>query len=118
MMIEHFPKDTAYYLEKLGDVLEEGWCQGAYAQGEDGENLDIEDPRAVSHCLIGGLYAVVPGVENTYMRNAMREALCQALERPSLVSGTTLAGWNDAAGRKKEEVVSLCKRAAKRLREQ
>ncbi len=100
-------------LEHLAELLESGWCQGAYARDEEGKVLVSQyDLRAVSFCLVGGLLRTL-GDPSSISMSVARKALGDTLG--GMHEGA-LTGWNDHKDRTKEHVVCLCLDTAKRLR--
>ena len=116
-------------LDKLGDLLEQGWCQGAYARGKSGRQIDEHSKSAVCFCIQGGINKIARDIGND-SRQDMRAALAYTLTRelqdglPNLnahvthvyVSESELASWNDTPGRTKRDAVKLCRDTAQRLR--
>lgn len=81
--------------------LERGWTQGVMARDACGERVAPCDPEARCWCLEGALKYVLDMNTTEYV--AYRE-VCGKLRRT--VRWTELFLWNDAPGRKKEEVLS------------
>ena len=115
-------------LDKLGGLLERGWCQGIYARSKKGRKVNELSAKAVCFCIQGGINNVSQGFGKDF-RHRMREALAQTLtielregvpasiaQRMPAVCGAELIEWNDKVDRTQYQVVKLCRDTAKRLR--
>ncbi len=115
-------------LDKLGGLLERGWCQGIYARSKKGRKINELSDKAVCFCIQGGINNVSQGFGKDF-RHRMREALAQTLtielqeglpksiaQRMPLVCGAELIEWNDKNDRTQYQVVKLCRDTAQRLR--
>ncbi len=125
---EHAAEQLPAHLDKLGDLLDKGWCQGLYAQNESGLQVSYISDEAVCFCIVGGIDKVAHKLEKAF-RHLMGAALADSLtlglmnglpnstinKTPSVREGE-LTDWNDKADRTKEQVVKLCKDTAQRLR--
>ena len=77
------------------------WCQGAYARGPSGREVETDSRVAVSYCLAGAAMRCYPQAAD---RAKVRAHLCKILRG-------TITPWNDAPGRTITEVRRLVKRA-------
>lgn len=95
---------TVEVLKKARALLEKGWCQGHYAIGESGREVDAMSKSARCFCIDGALIRA-NGTDSEYIATAaiVRAALGKAAFSP--------IGWNDAPGRTQSEVLDLMDRA-------
>jgi len=85
----------------------EKWTQGAFARDKAGQFVSIGDRSAVSWCLLGAIEASVEAREIFEKLWCHREK-CGIVRKHLKLKKNTLEGclakWNDAPGRKFEEV--------------
>jgi hypothetical protein len=101
-------RKTARVLLRAAAWVALGHTKGAPARDEKGEPVAAMSLAAVAWCLTGALYRAADADEGAYKR--ARAAVRQAL---SSYAGPTILEWNDAAERRKRDVVALLRRAAK-----
>ncbi len=78
--------------------IEKGWCQHSEAQGADGCSVSPDSAEAVAFCILGA----IPGHVIPLLRTALRARLgC-----PPWIP-VSLAHYNDATERTKDEILSL-----------
>lgn len=91
-------------LQALRKILErpESWCQGSFAQDENGKTVDSTNKRACKYCLAGGIRSLqLNDVEFLEIRNELSIHLMN----------TSLVDWNDDTSRKHTEVLELLDKA-------
>jgi hypothetical protein len=90
--------------------LQSGWCQGADARDESGSAVDPWSDRARSWSLLGALVAVTDPLAplGNARLGALRRALAALAE---FVVEPSLADWNDADARTKENVIDVLDQA-------
>lgn len=87
---------------KAWELLEQkGWCQGDWAKNRRGASTIYSRDSACSFCLLGSIYRVYEADERT---NALARIA-------SVLKASSIAAWNDAPGRTKEEVIAALKAA-------
>lgn len=99
--------DVAELLERAAEQVAKGWCQGHGAEDARGYSTRTDSPSAIRWCAIGAidLHGVYPEVEQA------RQALC------AVIGESSVAIWNDRAGRTQAEVVAALRQAAERARQ-
>ena len=102
-------ESVAADVDRVAKVVESGWCQGAYARDEDGEDVFEGSEAAVSFCIAG---AILTTMVDDGPRHGVRDCLAHTLG----IAGDELIGWNDHENRTQTQVVDLCRDTAKRLR--
>lgn len=101
-----------YFAKAAEHIKTYGWCQG--------KMFDMSIGNKHPACLIGSLYYVVGGGPYVFhsdhtiiivngLELKLDEMVSNMLSRPR----SSAMEWNDAAGRTKEEVISLLEAAAK-----
>jgi hypothetical protein len=89
--------------------IETGWSQDAYARDASGERVPLGSDQAVAWTLCGAFaLAGKDGIPMGHLPAALR-ALADVTEMDSL------NGWNDEAGRTKEEVLDALDAAIVRV---
>lgn len=113
------------HLDKLGDLLDKGWCKGVYARSKSGDKIDELSQRAVCFCISGGINKVAASRGKDF-----RQRMCDALSKTltlELMDGlpnsiaqkmppVSIIKWNDKNDRTQQQVVKLCRDTAQRLR--
>lgn len=90
-------------LKQARELVKQGWCQNAFAQNGEGEQVSTWSNRACKFCAWGAIRAVVDG-DHEAEDGAVR-ALVRALgKNPEAVTGA-IVNWNDAFGRKQIDVI-------------
>jgi hypothetical protein len=89
-------------LKKMKTYLNKGWCQCAEARDKNGKPCDPRSRKATSWCLTG---AVDKATGNASDANC--GLYMDVLEQVGNKGGKCIEYWNDADGRKKEEVLEL-----------
>lgn len=85
---------------KAYELLEQkGWCQGYYAHTAEGIRCGEHSRKAASFCLMGALHAT-----KDHNNDEFTSAFIAITHK---IDGESIAQWNDAPGRTKEEVVKL-----------
>lgn len=102
------PGRAVALIERAADLLESGWCQRAYALTADGREVHSSKPSAVAWCASGALMRARDEVLGTMAPHlygaAVNDLTNFLIEREGPM---TISAYNDAPGRKKEEVVAL-----------
>ena len=106
---------TVDHLLALRALIAAGWTQNVGARAADGEPLAPDDPRAVSHCLLGAA-AATAGRRNEAERERTRAALRAAYvalypEDGATCSDALLMLFNDAEDVDQAAVLALVDRA-------
>ena len=86
-------------LDKVIELIEKGWCQGASARDNDGNPVEIFDLTATNYCTIGAIVKItghVSSPEAKRIRNAIRKK-----------TGLSVNCWNDS--NTKENVIKTLK---------
>lgn len=111
------PSEVEGILEDLQEVrslISAGWCQNKHARDSSGADVGILSIDASSYCLLGAVQRVTllkySGEEITKRYIDLASRLQSAI-RVIDESHTTVASWNDARERKKEEVLSAIDKA-------
>jgi hypothetical protein len=99
--------DGSELLHEAGELVNEGWCQGAAARDAAGEVTDVLRGDATSWSLLGALQAASLQDSSTRIDDIALAvaAIAEQIEDPSL------SHWNDVATRTQLEVVGLLDRA-------
>lgn len=113
--------DLAEIFTRAADLLEpEGaWTQGAFSRNADGsvDHGGDEDPDGVADnpvcwCLLGAM-AKVSGYDLVRGPYPFSGPLKQATRTLRAFTGNDPSEWNDAPGRRQEDVVAILRKAAK-----
>ena len=104
---------------KVSELLQrpDGWCQCSYAQTVDGVSCSVKETYAEKFCLRGAVQAChndpwedraesrlfLAAVGSVLAARAGLKNVCFNIDK--------VTTWNDAPGRKQEEVVALVKEA-------
>lgn len=101
------------FLRETKALIRQGWCRGADARDSAGNAVAAYDPAARSWSLTGALALV------SERPDASLGALSDALWGISgVIPGSSLDGWNNAAGRSQSETLHMLVRACASLTEQ
>lgn len=100
-------KTTRQILTEAKGYVEQGWCQGVYAQDENGHSVESQSPQAVRWCLYG---AISKASEITVIDPDTFNFL--RINFPS-IQGGYFSIWNDEKERTQEDVVDLLNKAIK-----
>lgn len=113
--------NTYEVIEAAANLIEvTGWSQGCNARAADGEQAMLHpypnDPRPpVSFCAHGALCKVSAGEPTrSYAYDSVSDLAFDALNRSS--PNLSIVSFNDAPGRTKEEVLTLMRGVAIKLR--
>ena len=93
------------------------WTQGIFARDEAGNSMNVEDPRAVSFCLAGGLQRAskkVTGLGNPLTVDVIN-AVTETVEVHTHKIYQSLGPWNDSKTRTVEEVIAVLESTKQRL---
>lgn len=90
-------------------IVEQGWCQGAYARTKDGVVTGRTDASAWQFCAYGALDRA--GQDALYSAREDAERALQAAYDSVKEHGFALSGYNDATWRVKGDIVALFDRA-------
>lgn len=82
---------------KPSDYIERGWCQGHYALTNDNVPCSATSDEAKQWCILGACNAA----------KLTSKELCIFFTLFTQTVGNSIAEWNDAPERTKEEVVTL-----------
>lgn len=93
-------------LLRARELLEHGWCQGAYARDADGHICKEHDGAAMSFCLAGATYRAA--TESSAKFSTYNGA---CLWLADAFNGDCISEYNDAHGRTKAEVLDVVDRA-------
>ncbi len=107
---------TSEVLQAAKAKVESGWTQGTAARNAAGITCNAYDDDARSWCALGAIAAVTPPAclannqtdEIFQLRYQVQDDLVRPLNLPSSLC---FPAWNDAPGRKQEEVVALFDKA-------
>lgn len=113
------PSSAAYLLEAAARLLtpSDTWTREYYARDENGEDIPEFSERAVCWCATGAIWKVSGYVGNfgpDFDARAVHEAvrfLAKVVAGPR-ANYTSVVDWNDADGRKKQQVVTALRKAA------
>ena len=108
-------KKHADILRRAADIISErGWCQGKFARGYGGKEIDWMSPHACSFCAVGAIYRAI--CDYSFMDSAnggvYADKVSQTLYRHLGGAGITVAEWNDDKGQTAENVVSKMRECA------
>jgi hypothetical protein len=117
-------------LERAIELLQSGWCQGAYAEDEYGEVLDAEEEDAVAWCATGSLMKAMLDLDfectkthinfvldSPYYINTIQRIIAKlyqdgfSYDVDADSEHAFLACWNDHYAKSAEEVILVFKRA-------
>lgn len=93
---------AAEFLRCAKRLVRKGWAQGRYAQSKSGRQVDVMSRSATKFCMIGAMLrcdgdAFMPSPLYMQARRTMAK----------VVPHSDVARYNDAAGRKKSEVLAM-----------
>ena len=91
-------KTAAELLKCAKNIAKRGWCQGAYARTKGGRETTVDSKSAAKFCMIGSLERCSGGLSGPRYKAAYR-----LLSR--VCPSGAIATFNDAPGRKKQEVL-------------
>ena len=91
--------------------IEQGWCQGSWAQDADGNATNPWRPGAVCWCATGALLNDGANDDGSGWWEATARLKTVLGEQQR---GDDVPGWNDARGRTRKEVLDLYDRAIDR----
>ena len=108
----------AKVLEDAAALVENGWCQGGYAQRRDGVRCLPHDPEAACFCPAGAVYRITGRTIGGTVSDGLNERIDLAETALDVLREEirTVSVWNDREGRCKQDVVSALLRAAGRAR--
>jgi hypothetical protein len=90
-------------------IVEQGWCQGAYARTREGVVASRTEANAWQFCAYGALDRA--GQDALYHARVDAALALQGAYDEVKEHGSALSGYNDAPWRVKEEIVALYDRA-------
>lgn len=92
-------------LIRARELIEKGWCQGAYAKDADGESVGATAQGATAFCIRGAILAVGPldYAVRAPAYNLLENIVDQITQSPC----DSLAGYNDAPGRTHAEILAV-----------
>ena len=96
--------DTAQILKNARALVARGWCQGHYAERENGETCDLVSGEAVRWCAEGAIHNATFGAKHWIWRE-VNDAFCKASDTDHIPS------FNDAPGRTQADVLAAFDRA-------
>lgn len=99
--------ETIKRLKGVRDLLERGWCQGAYARDEDGVSIPVGSKNAVRFCLSGACHLV--GISAS-PRKDIKHHLVETAQK---MGAPSLPAFNDT--HTKAEVLALVDRTIERV---
>jgi len=100
------------------DLIERGWTQHADARAADHSIVHPCDGRAVSWSLLGALVAAVEHVaadEGEHIAIGQLAHTCSVLA--DILDTDSLAQWNDARERSRDEVIAALEQAGRQRKE-
>ncbi len=97
----------AELLNDAGRRVATGWCQGADARSDRGEEVDVRSDEATSWSLLGALQAAAFGDGGT----AIGDIAVAVAALAELINDPSLAAWNDRGERTQREVHTLLEEA-------
>lgn len=107
-------------LAKMLDILESGWCKGAFARASDGRSVLLTDDQACSWCVLGALArstdALSLSVPRANVIGLVRYVISREIAKVEGVPmrrwiGKTLSDWNDRVGQTKSHVLDVLRKA-------
>lgn len=96
-------------LKRTKEYLKKGWCQHSLAMTKDDKAVTVHDPEAIKWCLIGAIFRASDDI-----RNEFPETRCHDRAPMSIIASLIkepVPTWNDAPGRRKEDVLKLIETA-------
>lgn len=100
------------YITEIINIINNGWCQKAFAVDVNGNVIHMLDKNACSFCLNGAIYKVYDMADkNKYIFFHVERVLRQ-------VCGGSIAFFNDKKGRTKEEIIQVCNEAIEVFKQQ
>ncbi len=94
---------------KAYELLEStGWCQGTYARDANGEAVHAMDEEACSYCILGAIWKTYGYGDAS---DLVRRILSKGKGKRRGHSIRSIAEWQDAQERTKEEVIAALKAA-------
>jgi hypothetical protein len=118
------PAETKKILLRAADILEMGWCRGAYAvSGRPGlglyqVSLGTAQPGVDRFCLTGAIMKAVQehegeGAAGHLMLHPLANAAFDAVHAE--IPGSAMTGWNDAMCPSGEVAAAMVREAARAL---
>ena len=95
---------TQQVLKNARDVIESGWCRGAYAKNKYGDSCDPQAGAAVEFCMDGALQRVFDAAE--YEAHHKAVILVVDTLRSRFGSGV-ITQFNDKIAKNKDDVLKL-----------
>lgn len=95
-------------LKRMKALLRKGWTQEAAARNELGKAVPSRDATAVRFCLIGAEVRASHELAASFSVNSRVETLVR------MCTNGSVAGFNDAKGRKKSEIIAVVDCAIKK----
>lgn len=99
-------------VSKAIELLEKGWCQRAFAKDQDGNQVPVDSPDACTFCTLGALIRagleINPDTTTVSIHQLAFYEITDALRAHT--DSHSIAGFNDLAWTKKDDVISLLKR--------
>lgn len=108
------PERITAVLEEALALVERGWCQGAYARDSHAKRIvKVSGPDAGTFSLPG---AISRAAQTASEIDIAFQVLAAHVEPPITASAPELQAWNNAAGRRKAEVLHLLREARASIR--
>jgi hypothetical protein len=101
-------------LTNAAALVREGWCRGADARAPDGAEVDPWDERAASWSLLGAIVAVLEREARVRGEVPLEELAAALYALADVIEVDSLAEWNDADGRSRDEVLDALAAAERR----
>ncbi len=105
--MREYEKSAKQVLIEAREMVVKGWCQGAWAENEDGLAVDPGDREACAWCITGALRAVAH--DTTADRATATAAIIRVF--PLFMWADSIINFNDYPARTKAEVLTLFDRA-------
>jgi hypothetical protein len=109
---------TPVGLRVLADArgfVDRGWCQHTDARDAAGAEVEPWDERAVAWSLLGAIVAVLEREARERGEVPLEELAASLYALADVVDVDSLAEWNDAPGRTKEQTTDALAQAQKRF---
>lgn len=93
--------ETVAILKQARKLIQQGWCQEAYARDANGNKVEAVDETAVCWCISGAILKAAGGYQGRHGEDAER-----VVDYFAVVIGTIdVSGWNDSPATTKEKVL-------------
>ncbi len=103
--------DVLKVLETARALIEKGWTQRVAAADKHGRQVDVISEKATCFCTVGAIHRAsadldLPSSSATLAKRVLRQSFSRIIVVNHVIDDGLII-FNDAPGRKKEEVLSL-----------